>query len=312
LNFAFLHDFNAIKMKNLPVIYSVVLLTLLGCSTSKKSASASNSLVDTETPKAAQPLIIDTAFSSTNSKGWVLDFSDEFNDNKIDTGKWTIENSIKKRVDITLFSDDNQVEEKDGHAFIYYRKAPEKHDSAYYVGRFNSKGKYAPTHGFLEAKMHLVKPNGYQTAFWTMPNSGTSMSNAGPHDGTANDGAEIDIVEGNKLKTYSLGLHWDGYEKGTHKGAGGNIKISNLHDVEYHVFGLEWTPTYLKFYCDGKVVKEITDPKAIPQVAEFIIFSGSCWGVSDWVNGDVRQNEFIQKGGVEKGYVDYLRVYKKK
>ena len=91
-----------------------------------------------------------------------------------------------------------------------------------------------------------------------------------------------------------------------------NIKIKNLYDVEYHIFALEWTPTYLKFYCDGKVVKEITDPKAIPQVAHYIYFSGSCFGKNDWLQGDVRMNEFIQKGGVAEAYIDYVRVFQTK
>jgi beta-glucanase (GH16 family) len=274
----------------------------------------SKKFVDKQTPKNAAPFINNDSVSKESlKKNWKLEFSDEFNDYKIDTSKWTVEQSTKKRVDITLFSDDNQVEEKDGNINIYYHKAPDKSDTAFYAGRFNSKNKYKTTYGFLEARIHLVKPNGYQTAFWMMPNSGVSMSNTGPHDGTAGDGAEIDIVEGNRLKTYSLGLHWDGYAKGVHKGAGsGRTKISNLHDVEYHVFGLEWTPTYLRFYCDGKVVKEINDPKAIPHVDEYIIFSGSCWGFSDWVDGDIRKNEFIQNGGAEKGYIDYVRVYKAK
>lgn len=300
-------------MKNLSILTTIIIVISLSCNASKKLTQTTNSLVDPETPKTAKPLIIDTALGNTNNREWVLDFSDEFNDNKVDANKWTIETSTKKREDITLYANDDQVEEKDGNIYIYYRKAPKIHDSAYYVGRFVSQGKYAPTYGFLEARMHLVKPNGYQTAFWMMPNSGTSMNNAGPHDGTANDGAEIDIVEGNRLKTYSLGLHWDGYAKGTHKGTGsGKNKIPNLHDTEYHVFGLEWSPTFLKFYCDGKVIKVITDPKAIPHVAEYIYFSGSCWGVSDWVDGDVRKNDVIQKGGVEKGYIDYVRVYKSK
>lgn len=296
---------------------TVINVIAISCSTQKKASSTNSNnslkLVDNQSPKYSIPLVInDSSTKEILKKKWMLIFSDEFNDNKLDNNKWTIENSIKKRVDITLFSDDNQVEEKDGNALIYYKKAPEKHDSAYYVGRFNSKGKYATTYGFLEARMKLVKPNGYQTAFWTMPNTGTSMTNAGPHDGTAADGAEIDIVEGNRLKTYSYGLHWDGYAKGTHKGAGGaKPKINDLYD-DYHVFGLEWTPTYLRFYFDGKLIKEMTDPKAIPHVAEFIIFSGSCWGDSDWVDGDVRENELIQKGGTDKAYIDYVRVYKNK
>jgi len=299
-------------MRKTLIICSVVSV-LLSCNASKKIVQNTDSFIDVETPKKAQPLVVDSFNNVINTNKWMLDFSDEFNDNTLDPKKWTIENSVKKRVDITLYSDDNQVEEKDGKVFMYYKKAPEKHDSAYYVGRFNSKGKYATTYGFFEAKMHLVKPNGYQTAFWLMPNSGTGMTNAGPHEGTAADGAEIDIVEGNRLQTYSYGLHWDGYAKGTHKGAGGvKPKIPNLYTVEYHVFGLEWSSTYLKFYFDGKVIKTMTDPKAIAHVDEFVIFSGSCWGVSDWVDGDIRENEFIQKGGVEKGYVDYVRVFKLK
>jgi beta-glucanase (GH16 family) len=291
---------------------SMSLILLFGCSTNKKLQQSMSSFIDTATPKTVTPFFNDSAKTVQNNKEWQLDFSDEFNDATIDKTKWTIENNTKKRVDITLFSNDKQVEEKNGHLYIYYSKASEINDSAYYAGRVISKDKYAPTYGFLEARMHLVKPNGYQTAFWMMPNQGTSMTNAGPHDGTANDGAEIDIVEGNRLKRYSLGLHWDGYAKGTTKGAGANIRLPNMHDTEYHIFGLEWSPTYLKYYYDGKIVKEITDPKAIPKVAHYIFFSGSCWGTSDWVDGDIRKNEFIQNGGVEKGYIDYVRVYKLK
>jgi hypothetical protein len=48
----------------------------------------------------------------------------------------------------------------------------------------------------------------------------------------------------------------------------------------------------------------------IPHVPHYIIFSGSCFGVSDWVTGDVRKNDFIQKGNIDKAYIDYVRVYK--
>lgn len=296
-------------MKHFLTIYSLSLLVLISCNSSKRLTPSAKLFIDAQTPPKSKPLIISTG--EEKEKEWVLDFSDEFNDDVVDKNKWTIESGTKKRIDMTNYSNDKQVVEDNGNVYIKYSKASEIHDTAYYAGRFNSQGKYFTTYGFLEARMHLVKPNGFQTAFWMMPNSGTSMTNAGPHDGTANDGAEIDIVEGNRLKRYSLGLHWDGYAKGTTKHTGANIR-ENLYDTEYHIFGFEWTPTYLKFYLDGKVVKEITDPKAIPQVAHYIYFSGSCFGKNDWLDGDVRKNEFIQNGGVEKGYIDYIRVYKPK
>lgn len=293
-------------MKYIPIICFLTILTVVSCKTAKNLSRFTNSLVDSETPSKSKPLIIDN-----KNQEWVLDFSDEFNDNVVDKKKWTIENGTKKRIDITNFSNDNQVIEENGNIYIKYSKASKIHDTAYYAGRFNSQGKYATKFGFLEARMHLVKPNGFQTAFWMMPNSGVSMTGTDPLDGTANDGAEIDIVEGNRLKRYSLGLHWDGYAKGTTKGTGANIK-EDLYVSEYHVFGFEWAPTYLKFYLDGKVVHEITDPKAIPKVDHYIYFSGSCFGKNDWLDGDVRKNEVIQNGGVEKGSIDYIRVYKPK
>jgi beta-glucanase (GH16 family) len=300
-------------MKKIIAIATLFLIVVASSCKAKRESTLANkkSFVDSETPKATKPFIVSDSTSIQNKKSkWKLVFSDEFNDNKIDTSKWNVENAPKKRVDIMLYSNDDQVQEKDGKAYIYYRKSS-LNDTTYMAGRFNSNKKYAPTYGYLETKMHLVKPNGYQTAFWMMP-EGNGMASTTTPDGTANDGAEIDIVEGNKLRSYSLGLHWDGYAKPAHKGTGGNIKIKNLYDVEYHIFALEWTPTYLKFYCDGKVVKEITDPKAIPQVAHYIYFSGSCFGKNDWLQGDVRINEFIQKGGVAEAYIDYVRVFQTK
>ncbi len=287
----------------------VVSIILIGCSKKNNSMEVypQYSFVDKGTPTTSKPLMN----GSTTLEKWQLAFSDEFNDNQIDTLKWTVERSyVRYNNDITIRSSENNVEEKNGNIYLNYNKAPGVGSNLYYVGRFNSKEKYSTAYGFFETKMHVVKPNGYQTAFWLMPNSGTSMTNAGPHDGTANDGAEIDIIEGNKLNTYSCGLHWDGYGN-DHKGAGnGSVKATNMHDTTYHIFGLEWSKTFLKYYFNGRVVWQTSDPKAIAHVAEYILFTGMCWGVNTWVNGDVTKNTFIQNGGIDKAYIDYVRVYK--
>ncbi len=292
------------KMNSRIYIACIFLVPLVtSAQTGKKS------FVDSNTPKKVTPFILpDSSQHNHSLKKWKLDFSDEFNDGKIDTLKWNIENTIRKRIDITLYADTNQVEEKNGNMYIYYSKSKVS-DTAYSVGRFNSHYKYAPTYGFIETRMHVVRPNGHQTAFWMMP-EGDGMKSSQPIDGTANDGAEIDIVEGIKENEYSLGLHWDGYIKPAHKSNGRPIKAINMHETEYHIYGFEWTPTFLKFYFDGKVVAEMTDPKLIPHVAHFIYFSGSCFGQNNWVDGDIRNNPFIQKGNIDKAYIDYVRVYK--
>jgi hypothetical protein len=275
-----------------------------------KIKSERTSMVDLQSPMNAAPLILTDSISNSVIAGkWTLDFSDEFNDDRIDTSKWNVENTTRKRLDIALFADQDQVEEKDGNMFIYYRKS-KINDTSYMAGRFNSRGKYAPTYGFLKCRMQIVKPNGHQMAFWMMP-EGKGMKTPLGVDGTANDGAEIDIIEGTKSDAYSNGLHWDGYAKPAYKSNGTLVKTPGIHDQEYHVYGFEWSPTYLKFYYDGRVVREMKDPKLIPHVAHFIYFSGSCFGENNWLDGDIRKNEFIQKGGTDKSYVDYIRVFRK-
>ncbi len=295
-------------MKNKSLTNLVLLLAIIS-SQSCFSQQKATAFKDKQSPKEVIPFIINDSITKEYLKQkWRLDFSDEFNDNVIDTNKWNVETSIKKRVDVTLYADKNQVEEKDGNMYIFYRKSNIS-DTAYNAGRFTSKGKYAPTYGFLECRMHVVKPNGHQTAFWMMP-EGNGMKTKEGVDSTANDGAEIDIVEATKANAFSLGLHWDGYAKPAHKSNGRLIKAPKMHDTEYHIYGFEWTPTFLKFYFDGKVVATMTDPKLIPHVAEFIYFSGSCFGENNWVDGDIRKNEFIQQGNTDKAYIDYIRVFK--
>ena len=295
--------------KNTLFILLVVLVLFSSCKVQKNlDTKKGTTFVDATSPKKTKPLILKESESS--KQNWKLVFSDEFNDTKMDTTKWNVENAPKKRVDIMLYSDNNQVVEKDGKAYIYYRKSA-LNDTTYMAGRFNSHKKYAPTYGFMESKIHLVKPNGYQMAFWMMP-EGKGMASTTTPDGTANDGAEIDIVEGNKLKAFSTGLHWDGYAKPAHKANGKLIKMPDLYEAEYHTFGFEWSPTFVRWYYDGKMIREVTDPKLIPQVAHYLYYSGSCFGKSDWVDGDVRTNEFIQKGGVAEAYIDYIRVFQTK
>lgn len=263
------------------------------------------SLVDPKTPTNARPASV----AKTDPTRWSLVFSDEFNDTVIDPTKWTVETTSRKRPDIVVKADSQQVEEKNGYAYLYYRKSKTE-ENTYFAGRFNSKGHFATTYGYLEARLHLVKPDGYQTAFWMMPDQEGLTAPKGVTDGTANDGAEIDIIEGNKAEDkYSTGLHWDGYAKPAHKSNGAMVSAPGLHTQELHTIGFEWSPTALKFYYDGKLVRTIDKPTLIPKVPHYLIFSGSCFGVNDWVTGNVLQNTMIQQGGTACAYIDYVRVF---
>ncbi len=262
-----------------------------------------SSLIDSQSPADVQP------YTKVGSDGYTLVFSDEFTDSGIDNSKWNVQdNFYRDRGDIKLYADGNQIEEKDGHMYIYYEKDQTRQDS-YLAGRVDSKGKYAPTYGFLECKMHLVKPDGHQTAFWMMP-EGNGMSVPEGVDGTANDGAEIDIIEGNKTNTFSIGMHYDGYGS-DRKHIGKNVEATGMHDIEYHIIGFEWDKNFIRWYFNGEVVYETSNPGLIPHVPHFLYFSGSIWGNSTWVDGSIFTNTYVQMGGVDKAYIDWVRVYQK-
>jgi len=266
------------------------------------SVTVENPFVDPESPSSAKPLI------NIGLKKYSLVFSDEFNDSKIDESKWNVQNKfIRDRGAFDLYASEADVEEKQGLLFIHYRK-DKSVNNKYYAGRVESKGKYATTYGFLEARMHFVKPYGHQTAFWMMP-EGNGMEDPWGVDGSANDGAEIDIIEANKLKSFSCGLHWDAYGK-NRKSNGKNISAENMHNVEFHTVGFEWSEEYLRWYFNGEMVREITDQNLIPRVPHFIYFSGSMWDQTNWVVGSALDNELIQGDG-DAAYIDYIRVYKK-
>ena len=99
-----------IKKQNLYFLLAIVVFVTACKVQNKVDSKKSNAFVDATTPKKVMPLVLN--ISKSELQNWKLAFSDEFNDTKMDTTKWNIENAPKNRVDIMLYSDNNQVEEK--------------------------------------------------------------------------------------------------------------------------------------------------------------------------------------------------------
>lgn len=264
------------------------------------SGNVVSKYVDNATPDKSSPYILD----SLENNNWNLVFSDEFNDGSIDTTKWLVLDQDKGYKDgIHRYFRKYNISENNGCLEVQYRY---EGDSTYTSGKVTTHSLYSELYGFFECRMKVVKTNGHQMAFWMMPESGESMSGR-ILDKTANDGAEIDIVETcRRSDKYSCGLHWDGYSKG-HKSNGKIVKAPGLHSNGMNIYGFEWSPEYLKFYFNGKVVRTMTDSILIPKVKEHIILSGCCFA-GGWTDGDIRNNTELP----DTSFVDYVRVYKMK
>lgn len=254
-------------------------------------------MVDDATPNNSTPVL------NTSLEGnWRLDFSDEFDNTTLDLSKWTIDVSSNSRAKRTKLSIDdwwwkaeNVWVEQDN---LVLRV--DKHDyNTMYCGSVNSNNKYETKYGYFEARIKIADASkGTHTAFWLQ---GDNMSNA---DGTANDGAEIDIFESAWLGDYTKSvIHIDGYGN-DHQASTKQYTTPGIHDG-YHVFGMHWTKDFIKIYYDGVLKVTYSDPKWVVQVPEYLWLSD---GASFGIEGDYFTRE--PNGTLTHAYVDYVRVWK--
>lgn len=119
-------------------------------------------------------------------------------------------------------------------------------------GAVESADKITFTYGKVEGRLKTTAHSGNFPAFWMMPNTDT-------YGGWPSSG-EIDIFEqiNNENKSYhTIHSHWangagdNGLGNSNNPTKGGTSATTT---GEYHVYGLEWTETLLKWFVDGKQV----------------------------------------------------------
>jgi beta-glucanase (GH16 family) len=250
--------------------------------------------VDPSTPLGATPLASSTAQT--------LVFSDEFNGTTVDTTKWTKRDWVRGgAVPPDTWRYDPAKVTTDGRgALAIHLGNPAPNE--YTGGCIDSKGKFDFTYGTLEARVHIPPTNGHLAAAWVMPTNG--FAPGGAYEGTARDGAEMDIVESNfKADKYTVTLHWDGYGP-EHRQSSTVAPAPGLHGQWYHTFGLKWTRNRLDFTYDGAVVRTVTDPKLISQVTSYPLLSHEI--LDAWAEGSIHDEVFDWTSSM---YVDYIRIW---
>ncbi|MFJ9038131.1 family 16 glycosylhydrolase [Streptomyces sp. NPDC102406] len=265
----------------------------------RQDAGQAAGLIDPATPAGVQPLGTGTATAAAQT----LVFSDEFDGATLDAARWTArdqERSGAAGTDRWWYKPAGVRTDGAGALAIDVKQLAE---GQYAGGRIDSQGKFDYTYGTIEARIHTpAATNGHLAALWLQADAG--LTPGGVVDGTARDGAEMDVTETNyQADKYSVTLHYDGYGA-DHKSSGTVAEAPGLHSTWYHTFGLSWTPTRLTFLYDGAVVRTVTDPRLVSQVAEFPILSHEV--LDGWADGSVHDETFDWHSTM---YVDYLRVW---
>lgn len=180
--------------------------------------------------------------------------------------------------------------------------------AAYTSARLSTKGLKEQKYGRFEARIKLPTGQGIWPAFWLLGannGDGTNGTEIWPNSG------EIDIMEyrGQAPTIIHGSLHGPGYSAAnpiTKSYALENDRFDN----DFHIFGIEWTASYINYYVDDVLYNQITreqvEEKGVWVFDQpfFIMINLAVGG--DFVGAPNNETVFPQTM-----LVDYVKVYKK-
>jgi beta-glucanase (GH16 family) len=172
--------------------------------------------------------------------------------------------------------------------------------SSYTSSRLLTKGKLEQAYGRFETRMRLPWGQGLWPAFW--------MLGADIDDNPWPAAGEIDIMEfrGQNPSTILGTVHGPGYSAG--QSISKSYTLTNdRFDTGFHVFGIEWTPTYVNFYVDDVLYNQIT-PADVP--GEWVFNKPFYILVNLAVGGNFVGAPNSETVFPQSMLVDYVRVYK--
>ena len=232
--------------------------------------------------------------------GYKLVWSDEFRGHALDTNKWDYWLTGHRRDALNVT---NAVAVAHGNVTITTYSA----GGANYTGMISSEGKFAPVHGYWEARIRYADAPGMWSAFWLQ-----SPTMGRPIGDTAKAGIEVDICEHRVIDNQGTNiapevqhtLHWDGY--GRYHKSRAHLTPPMKLDHGFHVYGCEVTTNGYNFYVDGK--KTWTVNEAASNAGEFVILSSE---IDDFAwSGHIPAGGYGDlKHSRTKMTVDYVRYY---
>ena len=197
--------------------------------------------------------------------GYNLVWSDEFDGTKLDSSKWGYDigngNWGWGNGELQYYTSNSRNSSvADGILTITAMKDQSMGNFNYTSARITTSGKFSFAYGKIEARMSLPITQGMWPAFWLLPSvEGTDSYGGWPSSG------EIDIMErimdqskvdaGNDPTISSSAIHYYNNFGGNNYSiyqTNENHALSSVRD--WHVYGCEWTPDYIRTYIDTQTI----------------------------------------------------------
>jgi len=252
--------------------------------------------------------------ASAQTTKYVLVWSDEFstpNGSLPDSSKWIMETggSGWGNNELEAYTNRSQnVHVRKGNLVITAKKETYKGADGitreYTSARLKTLGLFEQKYGRFEARIKIPRGQGIWPAFWMLGNNiGTvDWPDCGEIDIMENIGKEPDKVHGT--------VHGPGYSGS--EGLGGSYALpSGRFADNFHIFGVEWEPSAIRFYVDGKLYETRT-PADLPAGKTWVFDHPFFILLNVAVGGGWPGNPDSTTTFPQQMLVDYVRVYSRK
>jgi len=249
-----------------------------------------------------------------DDKTWKLVWSDEFDYAGLpDKTKWSYEEGLLRNKEQQYYTRERKenVRVEDGMLVIEGRKepfpiankdgTPSGKNADYTAASLVTFNKASWLYGRIEVRAKLPQGKGVWPAIWTL---GANKSTVGwPACG------ECDIMEfwGKQPGVVQATVHYG--MDGRHKKSGAGTKVPRL-DSDFHIYAMEWFPTRIDFFCDGKKYKTFTIDEA--GAGEENAFRKPHFLLINLALGGPIGGKIDDAMLPAKYLIDYVRVYERK
>jgi beta-glucanase (GH16 family) len=264
-------------------------------------------------------LILLIAFSCTPDETQVvaefqdLVMSEEFDtDGLIDPKIWTLETGTGVNGwgnnELQYYTDRTENASVQNGILIVKAIKEDYNGASYTSARLITKDSLEQQYGRFEARIKLPTGQGMWPAFWLLGannGDGTDGTEVWPNSG------EIDIMEyrGQEPTIIHGSIHGPGYS-GANPITKSYALENDRFDTGFHVFGIEWTESYINYYVDDVLYNQITREQ-VEEKGTWVFDQPFFIIINLAVGGDYPGAPNAETVFPQTMLVDYVKVYKK-
>lgn len=282
------------------LLCGAVLLSAAGCDVDTSDGTDTDGLIETVSETPAETETETETETEAEEADPALLFEDNFDGAELDSSKWERCPEWSRQGGIDVWDDSLSYLDGEGHLIL--RAEWNDEEKRIHSGAVRTYGLFSESYAYYEASIKFPVAAGTWGAFWMMVGSVENV------DGSAADGAEIDIIEsiGNDWNQCNHALHWDGYDV-AHQKVGKEMTDKNIYDGQFHTFGLWRTEEAYIFYIDGEETWRVSGDQCdiCPENGYMkLTVEGA-----DWVGAGTEASINALPADM---VVDYVRVYSEK